>query len=274
MLKRHVDSLDGIDEKHRGVYEEDPDGGFRLIEIESSGTGTGGDSDEMRKLRGKVDEFRTNNNGLKSDLEKARARAQAFEGIDPEVAKQAHKLMEDAAEEEERKLLAAGDINGLVQRRTSRMALAHEKELGARDDAAGNLKQENDGLRNQLAVFTIDTAVTSAIEKIAKPKPGARADILARARRTWRVDKEGKTVPDATGSMEFGEDGKAQTFAGYAKTLIADAPHLFEAGKGGNAGDGDDRTTPSPGGRLDADDPMVFGRNLDDIADGKVQVKL
>lgn len=267
-LKKILDDLSGVPEAYHELYEKDSDlGTYRLVGIEED------DSPELKRLRAKVSEFRDNNVKTRGELEKLQERAKAFEGLDPAAAAKARKLIEAAEEEEERKLLEAGDINGLVSRRTVRMAQAHEKALLAKEEAAKRAAEEAAQLRDELAVFKIDSQVREHASKIGKIRQGAEADVLARARRVFRIDEAGKPTPDAAGEVAYGEDGNPLTVGGFVKALVADAPHLFESGSGGGAGGAKPEPGPSNNRRrVSASDPEAFGRNLEAIARGEIEV--
>ena len=217
-LPKKTKDIESIPEQFRALYSEGDDGTYALaVEIES-----GPDP--------RVAEFRDENIKLRRQLE-------GFDGIDPEAYR---KLQQAAAEDEEKKLLSAGKIDELVERRSLRMREEFEGALKAKAKALEEAAAREEALVGKLSGFMIDDATTKAIGEVARVRPGAEADLRARARGIFRVDPAtGGLIPDASGKVEYGKNSDPLSIEEWAKGLVDSAPHLFEAPRGANAADGD-----------------------------------
>lgn len=253
-LKRKIAQLEDVAEEHRELYRESDDGSFVFkFDVEDSGSD-----------RARVGEFRDRNIALDRDMKALKAK---YAGVDPE----AFRSMEaQLAAGEEKKLLGEGKIEELVALRTNRFLDEHKREVEAMKAAGAKQTEREAGLVGQLSGFMIDRAAGEAIGESARIRSGAESDFAARARGTFRFDAETGTIrPDAAGKMEYGANGEALTIGEWAQGQVKTAGHLFEASGGGGAGGSE---LPAGGGVRGSipDDPEEFGRNIEDIASGKM----
>lgn len=247
-LPRTASSLDSIPEAAHGLYTETDEGYTLSAEIEGTAP------------REKVGEFREKNIALARELDELRRK---YDGIDPEAFR---RLQEQATESEDRKLIDAGKIDELVERRAARMREGFEAEVEAKVKAIEALTEERTTLSDKLAGYVIDDAVSKSLADVARVRPEAMDDLRMRARAVFRVDpKTGAIVPDAGGKMEFGKSGDALTLSEWSRGLVDKAGHLFESPKGSDAAGSDVPAPRLPGGRV-PDDPVEFGMNLEEIA--------
>lgn len=257
MLKVFVTSLDDVEEAYRGLYVA-TEGGFIL------------QTDQKDKL----DEFRTNNRTLHKKVGDLETAAQAFAGIDVEKYKKGLDAITQQDKIKEADLIEKGEVDKLVEMRTTKMRTEYDEQLAAKGTAYDQMTGENKALREQLSVLKIDTTVQNQINKVSKVKKGALPDVLARARGTFTIDEKGQIVPKTPGGEQvFGADGNPLTIEGFAQDLVTNASHLFEPSSGGGAGGGkDDNNRDENIKTIAAGDSQAFGSNLEDIATGKVKV--
>jgi DNA repair exonuclease SbcCD ATPase subunit len=255
MLKKFVKSLDEVDEKYRDLYEE-ADGGFRL-------------KVDDKEDREKLNEFRSNNTRMKKKLEELEAQMKQFEGLDPSKREDYQKALDQLNEMKDKALLDEGKVEELIERRTKTMREQFDKEIKAKTQAVERLTQEAQAMKAKLRSISIDTAIRNAISEVGSLRPSAIEDVYNRARSVWDLDEEGNLV----GKDLFDEKGNPMTMTQYAQKLLQDAPHLFEASTGGDGGGGRKNNSGGSASKvLRGSDPIEFGRHLEEIASGKVQV--
>lgn len=207
-LKYKIAKLEDVAENVRTLYKANGSDGFVL------------DAEGVVES-GRLDEFRNNNIQLTQQLEK-------LKGIDP--AKY-HELIGLDQKVKEKKLIDAGDVEGLVNLRTTAM----------REELEGKLSTTSETLtkaNSQLAVLMIDNAIRDHAMK-AGIVTTAMDDVLLRARATY-VMENGQAVPKgADGKIVYGKDGVTpMPMNEWITSLKKTAPHLFVGSSGSGAGGG------------------------------------
>lgn len=217
-LEMVVDSLDSVPEGLRSEYKKGEDGKYHL------------------DVNGVEDV-----SGLKSALQKEReqvkelkAKAAAYEGIDPTKAAEA---LEKLRQIEEKELIAKGEVEKVVENRTKLMQQDHAEQVKKLTERAEQAEAQAAKATEQLATVVIERDVSEAVNEVGRPRKNALIDILQRARQTWKLDESGKPIatnPD--GTTIYGKDGKEPiSMKEWAEKLLEAAPHLFEESKGGGA---------------------------------------
>ena len=264
-MKRKIASLEDVDEKYHELYEE-RDGAFYLI-VE--------DDDSDNKAKARLEEFRKNNRLLHKEKKELEAKLEEWKDIDPQEYRTLKERQATLETSDDAKLVAEGKLDEVIAKRTATMKADFERSLSAKDTALKDTSKERDTYRQRLAQLQIDGDVRTHIEKIGRPKQGAMDDILSRAHRTWKLDGDGNRVPvDSDGEPIYGNDGDIMTMSEWSAKLLQNAGHLFESGGGGGAdGSGDPEKPKRKKGSVDADDAVAIGRNLKDIATGKMTVE-
>jgi len=214
-LKAVVDSLDGLEEGLKSLYQQSEDGKFRLV------------------VEGLED-----SSGLKSALEKERLAAreaqkqvrelnERFKDIDPEAVRG---ILAKFADDEEAKLIASGKVDEVLAKRTERMKAAFEKDVQMANDAAKAADE-------RAAKFTARVLENSirAEASVAGLHQHAIEDALFRAQTTFQLDGEGNP---AAVEGAFGKDGKPLTLKEWFGDMKDKAPHWWPATQGGGAGSG------------------------------------
>jgi hypothetical protein len=256
MLKLEVKDKKEIPAGFEAAYEE-KDGVFKLK------------LEDQVVPKSKLDEFRNNNIELQKQIDVLKTEQARFQGVDPvkfkEYAEQIQKM-------EDKKLIDAGEIDKLVDKRVERMKADFEGQSVAQAQTIEQLKTTNFSLATQLETVLIDSQIQQAVNDTAAARPGAMQDILHRGRRLFKL-VEGKVVPLGPDNKPiYGKDGKApMTFTEWAESLVREAPYLFEANKGGGGRGGGSNQPPER--IIQGGDPLTFGQNLEAIAAGKVEVQ-
>jgi hypothetical protein len=257
MLKLVIDSVDDIPEGMSTAYEEK--GGKFHLKL----------TDEVVP-KSQVTEFRNNNINLLKEKEELAAKLGKFDGVDMEAYNKALKAAQDAADN---KLLDAGKVDEVVDKRTERMRADFEGQTAALNTRIEALTGDKDKLTGQLSNVLIDSQIQQAINEVGKPRAGATQDILSRGRSLFKLI-EGKPVPvGVDGNPIFGKDGKApMTFTEWATGLKESAGFLFDSASGGGAAGNLSGGKQVVSKTIASGDPVAFGDNLADIAAGKVAV--
>lgn len=249
-------SLDNLPEAVHGMY--DKVGEDYVLQVDDS---------EYKK---RIAEFRQNNIELLRKQDEMAAKLKSLEGIDPKVFAEMKKKLEEG---EDQGLIDEGKIDELVEKRVERMRAEFESKVNAltsaKEEASKNAQQYKGKLENVL----IDSQIGNAVSAAGAVRKGAMADVLGRARNTWKLDDNGNPVAlNADGTTMYGSSGdKPLTMEEWSNDLVLNAPFLFEASSGGGSNN-DERQTSTPNGAIRSGDRKAFGANLEGIAGGKVAV--
>lgn len=260
-LKALVQDINTVPEALRDAYEQTEEGW--VLDVDD------------KDFKGKVKEFRSNNETLKKSLstmqEQFQVQADKYKDIDPAKYAEAIVALDNLSKIEEGDLIKAGKFDEVVTRRTKLMGQEFENQLGAQKRARELAEQRAQQYQQKLGYVLVDAEAHKAITGVATPRKGAMSDIMARARNAWECDDEGNLK--ARGEGLFNEKGEPMTMDDYARRLVTDAPHLFEASQGGGSQGGRPGNSNRQGPKVVSRDPVTVGRNLEDIASGRVQVE-
>lgn len=226
MLKFKIAKLEDVEEKYRGLYEAGADGAYYL-------TVEGAVSKE------KLDEFRNTNIDLMKKLE-------PFKNVDPAKLQE---MIENERKIAEKKLIDAGDIDGLVAQRVATMKQEYESKI---KELEASYTQAN----RQLEVLVIDNAVREQAIKLGVA-PTAVDDVLLRAKTVFSVEEGKPVAKDRDGNMIYGKDGQSSLGIGdWIGSLKDSAPHLFGPSQGSGAdnrrGSGQSNMPMSPAAKISA----------------------
>jgi len=263
-LKAQIKDLKEVDEKYHDLYEKDDESNTYLL----SGV-------DDKEYKSKLDEFRGTNRNLLKEKQEWQKSLERYKDIDPDKYAKGIEALNQLDKLEDKSLLDAGNLDAVVAKRTQTMKEEYEKQVQAKANAYQDVLGERDALRARLGVLVTDQAIQQAVAKVGQVKKGAMDDVLFRARAVWHIDAKGNMVPhDQKGDVAYGKDGSQLTTSEWAATLLEHAPHLFEPGqgggsKGGSRGDGDGNNVKV----IDGNDPLLFGKHLEDIAKGRVTVR-
>lgn len=262
-MKAVLDTLEGVAEGVAGEYEKGEDGKFYLkLEGHDAHPVVAAVVADANKA---VGDFRNKNVGLNGKVTELETALATFQGIDPAQVK---KDRERIQELEAKGVKKSDDVGVLI----TQAVKAAVDPLNARIDASEKARADavRAGHQSKLESTLTQAAVKAGVAEHAVP------DFLARGKAAFRVTDEGAIEPvDAQGNPRFSKarPGEVETPLEYAAGLQAEAPHLYKPNVGGDAdsGNGDGNGTP---GQTIENDPKTIGRNLDDVASGKIRVKL
>lgn len=159
----------------------------------------------------------------------------AFEGIDPEKVRA---MMTKLGTDEEQALIAAGQIDKVIEKRMEKQRAALLKEVeAANGKAAGAMEVASTFMERVL-----DNHVRAAAAK-AGLHPSAVDDALLHARRLFSLNDDGEAVQfvkDSETEVVMGKDGKTPySPAEWLESMKESKPHWFPAGaSGGGSGGG------------------------------------
>ncbi len=223
-LKLVVDTLDGLAPEISALYSKNADGKFAL--------GVDGIEDTS---------------GLKTALKKEREAKEeaikamkAWDGLDPT---QIRELLSQFESDDEAKLIAAGKIETVIERRNEKLKAETARKLQEAEDkikAAEKKAQKWNGrvLDNQVR----EAAAKAGIHSIAID------DALRNARELFELDAEGNAIQLKDGKPVLGKDGSTPFGPGeWIESLREQKPHWWPA----TATGGGSTTSKSGGGGAD-----------------------
>lgn len=264
-LKKREQTLTKVPERYRPLYNGDDDKGYTL-DMDGEDFGIEGFVPSTR-----LAEFRDQNTELQNQLKQ-------FQGatmLTPEQVTEYTGLKARAKDLEDSKLIAAGKVEEVVGTRTETMRREHDAALTALRTENAALAGKAKKLGGELSGLKVKSAAIDALVKLGKPRQSALSDIMNRARSVWNVDDDGKlkALNPETGKPLFNGDGLDYTMDDWAKTVVTEAPHLFEDSNGGGAGGSSSLPAGgSAGGATISRVDYAKGRNLEEVAAGKVRV--
>ncbi|MBK0003373.1 hypothetical protein [Erwinia sp. S38] len=217
-----------------------------LIKYYSAAGGEGGDgggagggapeiTPEIQKLideqvNAQVSGLKTKNSELLGKLKESSDSLKRFDGIDPDAVKT---ILQRFSDDEEAKLIAAGKIDEVLDKRTERMRADVEKQIKLANERADKAESFSNKFRDRV----LGDAIRGAALK-AGALPEASDDLILRAKGTFQLNDDGEAVAvDANGDVLFGKDGKTPLSpVEWAESLKETAPHLFPRAEGSGAG--------------------------------------
>lgn len=173
--------------------------------------------------------LKSKNQELLGKLKETSETLKRYDGIDPDAVRT---ILSKFATDEEAGLIAKGDIDTVLKKRTERLQADYDKKLTGEAERAAKAEAK----AAKLADRTLAGSLRDAAIK-AGALPEAMEDIVLRARSTWRLNDDGDPVAiDADGEVILGKDGKTPlTPAEWADSLREAAPHLWPRAQGAGA---------------------------------------
>ena len=257
-LKPVLDTVDGLSDEVKALYERRSDGKFYL-DLDGLPPGV--------VERSKLDEFRTNNIELLRKIDEMTTR---FKDVDPDKYRQ---IMDEQQKVKDKQLIDAGKIDELVEQRVQRMRTDHESQVTALNKANSDLQEAFNDVFGRYSNTLLMAELTRAVDNVGKVRKGALEDIISRARGVWSLNDDGDLQALDGEKPMYGRDGKAPlTMAEWLGGLAEMAPHLFEGSSGGG-GSGNNGGGGGGGVRqIQPGDNRAFISNLEGIAKGTVAV--
>tara|TARA_B100001093_G_scaffold308603_1_gene294477 strand:- start:37 stop:792 length:756 start_codon:yes stop_codon:yes gene_type:complete len=218
MLKKFVETLEGIPEELHGYYSKGEDGGFFLET----------DDDSLKQVKTKISEFRSNNIQLSKEKEDLQRKLSEFDEYDVEEIKEALKARQQVKEDE---LVPRSEIDKHLKKRIDQERKTYESQLS-------ELSNTSSKLADELATMKIEKMVTESINRIGQLQKGALSDVLRRARMEIEV-KDNELVER--------DSGLNLDPVSWAQNLHKNCPYFFAANVGiGARGSSDINSEPNP----------------------------
>lgn len=172
--------------------------------------------------------LKSKNGELIGKLKDATTNLQRFDGIDPDAVRT---ILSKFASEEEAGLIAKGDIDTVLKKRTERMQAENQKALQKEQES----RTKAEAKASKLAARTLAGAIRDAAIK-AGALPEAMEDIVLRGGGLWNLNDDGEPVAMNGEEVIFGKDGRTPlTPQEWAESLRETAPHLWPKAQGTNA---------------------------------------
>lgn len=201
----------------------------------NGGGGGGGGDDVQAKIDAAVNAavagLKSKNAELLGSLKEAKTNLQRFDGIDPDAVRSILKRFTD---DEEAALIAKGQVDTVLTKRTERMKADFDSQLAA-------AKAEADAFGKRATAFqqrVLDNEIRAAAAK-AGIHQHAIDDALFRGRAMFSLDDSGAAVAlGDDGRPVLGKDGKTPFGPlEWLESMKDKAPHWFPASaSGGGAG--------------------------------------
>ena len=181
-----------------------------------------------RAVAQEVAGLKAKNSDLHAKLKERDERLKSFDGIEPDAVRN---ILKKFADDEEAALIAKGEIDQVLSKRTDRMKADYDKKLQAEAEA----KAKAEAKAAKLAERTLAGALRDAAIK-SGALPEALEDIVLRASMIWRLDENGEPVALNGEEVILGKDGKTPLSPKeWAESLRESAPHLWPRASGTNA---------------------------------------
>lgn len=200
------------------------------------GEGGGGDPQITPEVQALIDAqvskatdgLKSKNSELLGKLKESSDSLKRFDGIDPDAVKN---ILAKFANDEEAGLIAKGDIDTVLKKRTERMQADHEKRLQAEADS----RTKAEGKAAKLADRTLQAVLRDAAAR-AGALPEALDDVVRRGAGTWVLNDDGDVVAMNGDEVMLGKDGKKPlTTQEWAESIRESAPYFWPATRGSGA---------------------------------------
>ena len=221
MLKLVIAKLEEVAEGLRDLYKMGGDGKYHL------------ETEEDADAKARLAEFRENNIKLMKERDELEGKLKGLG--DPKEIEAMRKKIQAI---DDKQLLAAGEIDKLVEQKTERMKADYENRIQALEKVIEQNKTDLAKTTDHLSSVLIDSEITRAVTATGIPRKGALQDLLARGKRVFKL-VEGKPTPMEGDKVLYGKDAKAPlTFDEWAAIQLELSPYLFEASAGGGSAGG------------------------------------
>lgn len=256
-LKSVVTSLDGLADHHKALYKEQ--GGVFVLDVDGVD-----DHPTVKGLKSAFETVKADKQTLKSQLEKFNGMSADDIAKLQEQARNSRTVLQIRGKEIKSEDDVLGIVNSLLQERVTEATKAWDAERTT-------LTNENKTLKSRLSTREIDAVALEAAAKFGVRKT-AIPDVIARTRSVFQLTDDGVVAKDGDKVLYGKDPNKPMTMDEYMEKLATEqAPHLFEGSTGGGASGSNGSSRGSK--TIDRNDPVAFGKNLKEIAEGKVQVQ-
>jgi hypothetical protein len=182
---------------------------------------------------------------------------------------QVRALMEKFEGDDEAKLIKAGKIDEVIEKRAAKIIAKHEKAAQTAQDEA---KKNAEAAAANLAKFKrekLNNAIATSVKGLAD---GALPKVQRDAAEMFDIDDEGNVV--ARENAPLGPGGKPLTLETLTDYLIEASPFYFpSSGGAGGQGGGQGRRQGRKPTIAWNDSESAVGENLEGLADGEVEIR-
>jgi hypothetical protein len=174
--------------------------------------------------------LKNKNNELLGKQKALSEKLKQFEGIDPDAVKT---ILQRFSDDEEAKLISAGKIDEVLNKRTERFRSEFDKKLKAEQERADSAQKKAE----KYSSIVLSNKMTNAALK-AGALPEALEDISLRAKGMFVLSDDGEAVAvGQDGEPLLGKDGKTPLSPQeWVESLKDNAPHLFPRAEGTGSG--------------------------------------
>jgi len=223
----------------------------------------------------KVKEFRDNNLKLEREKRELAAQMEKYKGIDPEEYARLQEAANKLRELEEKNQISAGNLEEVVAKRTETMRQDYDKRLDATKKLLDATTAERDRYKSGFHNQKMDAHLRSALNKAGNLKNGADNLLIREARELFTLDEENDTI--ASKDL-YNDKGEPMTAEEWGKRMVIERPYLFEPAQGSGASGGSKGNGGANRGQskikvLSNPSPVDFGKSLEGIASGEVEVQ-
>ncbi len=165
---------------------------------------------------------------LQAEVQRLTGQLERFAGLDPDSIREA---LARQAEDDERRLLAEGRLEEILQQRLKSQRADDERRIAAMQERINALDEELKAKNRTLALESVSNGIRAAVAEIGELHKEAWPDVQARALAVFTINDAGEIEPrDTEGNLLYGKDGvSALTYEEWARRLHDEAPHLFKA---------------------------------------------
>ncbi|MFS1538543.1 MAG: hypothetical protein ACL7BU_11850 [Candidatus Phlomobacter fragariae] len=184
-----------------------------------------------KQVNEQVTGLKAKNSELLGKLKEQSDNLKRFEGIDPEQVKGVLQRFEN---DEEAKLIAAGKIDEVINKRTERLRHDVDKKVQTEKLRAEKAEAFANKFRNRVLGDEIRAAAGQA-----GALASAQDDLILRAKGIFKINDEGQAVAvDEENNPIMGKDGRTPlTPVEWIESLKESAQHLFPSASGTGSGD-------------------------------------
>lgn len=193
--------------------------------------------------------LKAKNSELLGKLKEHGEKLKSFEGIDPDAVRG---ILQRFADDEEAKLIAAGKLDEVLNKRTERMKSSYDRDLeAARQEATRHQSRTEKFASRVLKGEVIGAASEAGVHKFAME------DAMLAASRDFELDDDGNPIAK---EGRFGKDGKPLTLKEWFADMKETRPHWFPANANGSGSgqSGSDVRAGTPRSQMTAKQKAAF----------------
>lgn len=229
-----------------------------------------------------VAEYRDRNIALMKAADEQTARMKELEeklgGIDMQALEAGRIAMQNMQSEEDKKLLAAGRFDDVINRHTTEVRQNAQAEYDKLKKTNEELNSTYGTTRASLRDLKLQLGIRTAAEELGLQfAPSAADDVTYRGSQVMSLDDNDNLVSyDKDKMIRLNKDREQYSEKDFLQELVEKAPHLFIGANGPNIQNPGGPGSRLVGGTLNVKDGDIdgIGRNLEAVASGKMSVRM